>query len=247
MSSYTFFANWYDELMSHAPYDKWLKVAEKAVAPLEGGSPSVLDIGCGTGELLLGMLEKGWEAQGLDASADMLATAHAKLTEAGFCPLLLEADMSDLPQVGSFDVMTIFCDSLNYLDDEESVRETFKGCFRKLKQGGLLLFDVHSVHKMTQFAGATFAEAGEDVSYIWHSFAGEHPHSVLHELSFFVKQPNGSYQRLDELHKERTFEVETYERLLTETGFKDIRITADFTEQKPTERSERIFFQGIKK
>lgn len=66
----------------------------------------------------------------------------------------------------------------------------FAGFAKQLKKGGLLLFDVHSEYKVNEeFVGQTFADADEDVSYIWNSFSGEEPNSVEHELSFSLK-PN---------------------------------------------------------
>ena len=61
----------------------------------------------------------------------------------------------------------IFCDSLNYLQTEQDVIRTFERVQQHLKQGGLFLFDVHSLYKMNAlFIDQTYAYNGEEISYI---------------------------------------------------------------------------------
>jgi SAM-dependent methyltransferase len=55
----------------------------------------VLDVGCGTGRVLLRLLEAGVDADGLDASEPMLERARARAAARGFRPALVHADMRD--------------------------------------------------------------------------------------------------------------------------------------------------------
>lgn len=78
-----------------------------------GRSPRVLDVACGTGILLKQLMERmpDVEAYGVDASADMLAQAHAALDHWPHVHLeqaVVKADeRAGLPFVpGSFDVIT---------------------------------------------------------------------------------------------------------------------------------------------
>ncbi len=87
----------------------------------------------------------------------------------------------------------------------------------------------------------------EEVSYIWDSFKGEDPNSVEHELTFFVRQEaTGLYERVEELHKQRTYPLQRYQAWLEEAGFIVKEITADYRDESPTEESERIFFTCVK-
>ena len=45
--------------------------------------------------------------------------------------------MRELDVPGEFDCVTIFCDSLNYVLQEEGVQETFRRVFHHLRQDGL--------------------------------------------------------------------------------------------------------------
>jgi SAM-dependent methyltransferase len=245
--NYHVFASLYDSLMEEAPYDQWVYFIKQSLMTEDLSGISVLDVGCGTGELLLRLLDEGVHGTGVDLSAEMLVVAKEKFNESGY-PLLLEQNMCTMPKLGWFDVVTVFCDSINYLSEEQDVQQAFKRVADQLKEGGLLLFDFHSISKIEDgFIGQTFADDGEDIAYIWTSFSGEYDYSVEHELSFFIKDEHGRYERYNELHKQRTFSVRTYQQWLEEAGFIVETITADFSNQSPDDESERIFIKARKK
>lgn len=241
--NYTAFASIYDTLMQEAPYDEWIEYVKRCAEAKTLEGKSILDVGCGTGELLVRLHHEGAHVSGVDLSSDMLAIAREKCLAHQFEPLLIEESMANLGELGTFDIITIFCDALNYLESEEEVKATFQNMYRMLDDGGLLLFDVHSVYKVEElFIGNTFAEELESISYIWQSFAGEEEASVEHELSFFVREGDGRYRKFEELHKQRTYPIERYSSWLEEVGFHIVSITADFSNKAPTSQSERIFF-----
>ena len=65
------------------------------------------------------------------------------------------------------------------------------------------------------------------------------------ELSFFIEQDNGQYERYDELHRERTYPLEQYLDALKKVGFTKIEVSADF-DQKITGENIRWFFKAEK-
>jgi SAM-dependent methyltransferase len=250
--SYEQFAYLYDELMQDAPYDKWVNFVLKSlhdhqIKLIKGNT--LLDLACGTGELSVRFAEQGFKVTGVDLSTDMLAVARAKAENHGVMIPLFEQDMAELEGLGSFDIIGIFCDSLNYLLTEEKVLSTFLKASQCLNKDGILFFDVHSIFKIKElFIDQTFTLCDENIAYIWNSFPGEHPNSVEHELSFFVQDPaDGKYNRIDEFHEQRTFSIEQYSGWLEEAGFEILEISADFEKKKPQLDSERIFFMARKK
>jgi ubiquinone/menaquinone biosynthesis C-methylase UbiE len=247
--SYEHFAYLYDELMKDAPYDKWVRFVKQKAKTYQVPGTQLLDLGCGTGELSVRLAKEAFRVTGVDLSEDMLAVAHAKAEEAGVKISFYEQNMADLEGQGEFDIITIFCDSLNYLSSEDEVIQTFSQVFQHLKSDGIFMFDVHSLYKINElFIHQTFALNEEEISYIWNSFPGEAENSVEHELSFFVlDEADGKYDRYDELHLQRTFPIEQYSNWLEGAGFELLEITADFHDASPTPDSERIFFTARKK
>ncbi|MDQ0269525.1 class I SAM-dependent DNA methyltransferase [Cytobacillus purgationiresistens] len=248
--SYQQFAYLYDQLMIDAPYDEWVRLLEtKAKEYGMTSDKTLLDLACGTGELSVRLAQGGFDVVGADLSEDMLSVAQAKAAKNHVAIQFFQQNMAELEGLGQFDIIGIFCDSLNYLETEDEVIQTFKGVFGHLKDEGLFIFDVHSLYKMSNiFMNQTYALNEDEISYIWQSFAGEYEHSVEHELSFFVlDESSGRYDRYDELHVQRTYAPEIYQAWLSECGFEVLEICADFKAGPVSEDAERVFFICKKK
>ncbi len=246
--SYGRFAYVYDILMENVPYDKWIELFLAKMEQFDIEGRKVLDVGCGTGEFSIRLAEKGYDVTGVDLSEEMLLIAAEKAAEKQVAIPLFHQNMAELDLAAEYDAVVIFCDSLNYLETEEEVEETFRSVYKHLKSGGLFMFDVHSIFKMTEvFHGGTFADPYEEVSYIWNSYEGEEPYSAEHELSFFVKDENtGLYERFEEDHYQRTYPVDTYLDWLKKAGFICKGVLADLEDKEPEHDSERIVFLAVK-
>lgn len=242
--TYHQFAYLYDELMKEAPYEKWVEFVKKYTTKYEVQGRRLLDLACGTGELSIRLAKDGFDVTGVDLSDDMLTVANSKASRVGVGIQFYQQNMAELDGLGQFDVINIFCDSLNYLQTENEVADTFRSVHRHLTKDGLFMFDVHSIYKMTHvFMDETFAMNEDEISYIWQCFEGEYPCSVEHDLSFFVlDKQSGKYERYDELHVQRTFPIDNYKKWLIQAGFEIIDIVADFEAFAPKSQSERIFF-----
>ncbi|MEK4790907.1 class I SAM-dependent methyltransferase [Bacillus sp. FSL K6-2971] len=178
---------------------------------------------------------------------EMLAFAQQKAQAKKQSIQFLHQDMRELTGFEQvFQAAVICCDSLNYLKNENDVKKTFKNMFQLLEADGVLLFDVHTPYKMEDvFPGSTYADQDEEISYIWQSDKGDDMYSIIHDLSFFVKDGD-VYQRYDETHEQRTFPFETYAAFLESAGFEQIEVTADFTNEAPGEFAERYFISAKK-
>ncbi|MEP9406967.1 class I SAM-dependent methyltransferase [Peribacillus frigoritolerans] len=246
--TYERFAYVYDELMKDAPYEKWLMILTAKLEQYGIGGRKVLDLACGTGEMTVELAQHGFEVTGVDLSDEMLLVANEKAVKLGLSIPLFQQNMAELEGLGQFDCVTIFCDSLNYLRDEEDIVKTFSRVHEHLKDGGLFMFDIHSLYKMEEiFRDHTFAVNGVEVSYIWDCFPGEEPYSVEHDLSFFVRDDeSGLYDRFDELHYQRTYPVEQYKKWLEQAGFTVSEILADLEGAPLVTETERILFVASK-
>ncbi|KAB7670105.1 class I SAM-dependent DNA methyltransferase [Bacillus sp. B1-b2] len=247
--SYEKFAYLYDHLMSDVPYGEWVDSIKKASEDYQVKGNHLLDLACGTGELSIKLSQAGFQVTGVDLSEDMLSVAQAKTSEAGESIFYLEQDMSELEGLPMFDIICICCDSLNYLETEQQVVDTFKAVHKYLDDNGLFVFDVHSLYKMNSlFINQTYAVNDEDISLIWQCYEGEYPNSVEHDLSFFqLDEETDMYRRYDEVHLQRTYPIDQYKEWLKQSGFSIQKIEADFTEGLIEEESERIFFFCKKK
>ncbi|WP_416827310.1 class I SAM-dependent DNA methyltransferase [Ectobacillus polymachus] len=242
---YEQFALLYDELMNDIPYEKWIQFVEMKKQEVHVSGKTLLDVGCGTGNIALPLAEKGYDVTGVDLSEEMLTIAQHKLVD--FSIPLYQQDMRELELPEKYDIITIFCDSLNYVTDEEGVKQTFARIYHHLQDKGLFLFDVHSLYKIHHiFENETFTINEEQLALIWNCFPGEMKDSIEHELSFFVKEPNDeTFVRFEEFHVQRAYEIASLQKWLEEIGFSIVSIT-DLEMNPVSEKTERIFFAAVK-
>ncbi|WP_338777241.1 class I SAM-dependent methyltransferase [Metabacillus sp. FJAT-52054] len=245
---YQGFAGVYDHLMEDVPYQDWADLLDSLIIKYGNKGRKVMDLACGTGEITLLLHEKGYKMTGADLSEDMLALAIQKAEEKKMPIRFFQQDMREMEGHDlAYDAVIITCDSLNYLLEEQDVQSTFRAAAKMLNDDGLFLFDIHSIYKMKHiFTGSTFADAGDDVSLIWQCFEGEKEHSVEHELTFFVKEDDECYRRIDEFHQQRTYEIEKLILWLNHAGFEVLESFGDFKPGEISEEAERIFFAAKK-
>lgn len=246
MSSYERFALVYDELQKDIPYNLYVDwVVQHAPS---SQYPALLDIGCGTGVLSLLFAQAGYKVSGLDLSEEMLSIATERFTEAGYQTPFYCMSMDELNGFEALDVVTITIDSLNYVVEEQAVYTTLERIYHALRDGGQLFFDVHSLFKMNEiFLDGPFTYDDGDISYVWHTEPADFEHSVIHQMTFYVRDTASElYERFDEEHIQRTFSIEQYITWLQDIGFGHVEITADFTDEAPEYDSERIFIRALK-
>ncbi|EOH87727.1 class I SAM-dependent DNA methyltransferase [Enterococcus pallens] len=236
--AYETFALVYDEVMDDSLYQKWL---DFSLRHLPSASCNLLELACGTGALAVAFANAGCTVTGLDLSEDMLMLAQDRALSEGVEIQLIAGDMLDLTDIGTYQAVTCFSDSLCYMENQEQVLKVFQGVYSLLEENGVFIFDVHSLYQMdTVFPGYSFHDQTEDFAFLWDSYVGKAPHSIEHFLTFFVKE--GEYfERIDELHQERTYSLETYQELLKKAGFQS-KVYADFEDEAPNETSKRWFF-----
>lgn len=247
--AYKQMANVYDRLMESAPYDAWLEFTQYIFKEYGKSVQKIADLGCGTGEITKRLAMEDYQVIGVDYSSDMLAYAEQKCSNAGLKVQWLNQDLKELHGLGDLDAAISYCDVINYITEESDLTSVFQGVADSLKEDGLFIFDVHSIHQVeNNYVNQTFADVLEDASYIWFCHQGEVPGEMFHELTFFQSQEDDTYVRFDENHHQRTYKPNFYINLLKRTGFKNIKVHGDFQENEEIdlERAERIFFSAEK-
>lgn len=245
MAMYEQFAFIYDRLMSDIPYAKYAEWVQKN-APVSAGN-RLVDIGCGTGVLSIPFAKAGYDVLGVDLSESMLTIAQNRSMESSLPISFICQSMAEMDGIANMDVAVIAIDSLNYLETLEKVKQTFQYIFDALVDGGQLFFDVHSLYKMDEvYPNGPFTYEDEQVAYIWHTETGEEKHSIYHDITFFVRDDAGYYERFEESHYQRTFPIETYKNLLKETGFTKVSVSTSIFEEQQEEEVERFFIHAVK-
>jgi len=98
---------------------------------------SVLEIGCGTGNLALHFRQNGLDYCGLDLSKEMIAIAK---TKAPGC-IFIERDMRNFQLEKPVQSIIITARSISYLLSNKDVNSTFKSVYNSLENEGIFCFD----------------------------------------------------------------------------------------------------------
>jgi ubiquinone/menaquinone biosynthesis C-methylase UbiE len=106
----------------------------------------LLDLGCGTGRLLLTMARHGWWTLGVDLSPEMLRVAHDKAMSARLAVQLLQANITELDCLRevSFDGVACLFSTLGMVNGQEQRRRVIAQAFRVLRPGGRFILHVHN-------------------------------------------------------------------------------------------------------
>ena len=107
----------------------------------------VLDVGCGTGRLLLDYLALGIDIDGVDNSPEMLALCRAKAEALGLAPRLYEQSMETLALPRAYRTILIPSSSLQLLVETAQADQALQLVARHLEPGGAVLASFMALRK----------------------------------------------------------------------------------------------------
>lgn len=201
--AYEAFAPAYDAFTVELDYEPWLAEALPRLERYGLSGERLLDVGCGTGESLIPMLDRGWHVVGCDIAAAMVEIARQKVGE----QIRLEvADMRELPTFGAFDLVWSLNDSVNYLADRAELEAALAGMGANLGDGGLLVFDLNTLLAYRTFFAERHVVEHAGGRLIWTGNASsEQPPGSVCEATFEVEGGLAAGQVEPHVHRQRHF------------------------------------------
>ena len=251
---YDVLAEFYDQLNDSVEYGAWAREISDFLANRIVSTPSrILDVACGTGKMTLELSRLGHSLAGVDLSSEMLSLAQKNCADEGFYPLFVCQDMTALSLGECFDAAVCCLDSVNYISSKEALDSFFARVFEHLVSGGYLFFDVNTEYKFENvYKNNSYVYDEKDVFCVWQNFYSSRRRLCDFDLTFFVKNGDGSYTRLEETQREYLYTDSELTELLEKNGFEVCMIRADFDfSQKEgiyvAECDERHYFVARKK
>ena len=173
---------------------------------------TLLEVACGTGGIIAPLAAR-YQVSGLDISPGMLAVAREKLPEG--TPLYI-ADMSSFKLKMKFDAIVCVYHGINHLLDFSDWESFFDCAYRHLNYGGVLIFDIITVHNLKmmtripqpvqQFGGNYLlirVQASGKMLFDW-------------DIKVFELQPSGRYVLLTEVIRTASFPRDKIRKALGE-------------------------------
>ena len=234
--AYAHLAEWFEYLNDDCGYENWSQyfITKLKSYPIKRG----LDIGCGGGWFTRAFQRAGYQMTGLDVSAEMLDYAQQTALKEGVRGEYLLGDITKFKSPKKFDFATAINDCINYIP-KAKLDNAFKNVRSLLTKGGIFLFDISSERKFKEkIANTVSVDDRDDVTYM--SFNKEEVDGVTMEVTLFSRQKDGSYQRLDEVHRQYRYTEEEIISSLQKNGFAVLGVEGHLGEDKQS--SDRILF-----
>jgi SAM-dependent methyltransferase len=206
------------------------------------GGP-VLELGCGTGRVLLPIARAGIDVTGLDLSPQMLARCHKKLAmepaEVRCRVELIQADMTAFDLRTKFRLITIPFRPFQHLLMVEDQIACLQACARHLAEGGQLILDFFQVDPRRMHDPSFLQESeraeefqmmdGRRVSITDRTVAFHRAEQINDvEMFYNVRHPDGRMERLVHAFPIRYFFRYEMEHLLARCGLRVAALYGDF-------------------
>jgi ubiquinone/menaquinone biosynthesis C-methylase UbiE len=211
------------------------------------GSP-VLDVGCGTGRLLLDYLQQGIDIDGVDNSPDMLALCRQKAANSGLQVNLYEQYLEVLELPRKYQTILVPSSSLQLIVEPEMVAQALKRLHDHLLPEGVV--------------SASFMKLRKDsdpLEFEWEQSAIREKDGVKFRRVIKSRyDPNSQYEHTEDIYQmivnEKVTAEEIYRRspatvsysqtqvrtLFERAGFADIRLYSQFTFE-PAKQDDNVF------
>ncbi len=214
----------------------------------EVGQP-VLDVGCGTGRLLLDFLADGVDIDGVEVSPDMLALLWAKAASAGLVVAgrVHEAAMESMDLARRYRLVMVPSSSFQLLVDPRAAEEAMRRFHAHMEPGGALAMSwIDLAHDHPDGA----EDVSEDEATLPDGSVVRRRYRAWYDPDTGLESTDDRYQLLRdgrvvaEEHKVRDPAVRGYSRAAIEalhlaTGFEAPTLCSGFT-REPARGDERI-------
>ncbi|HHZ05548.1 MAG TPA: class I SAM-dependent methyltransferase [Clostridiales bacterium] len=246
MSSYSFFAEYYDGLTENVNYAKRADYIMKIADYVHHDFGLTMDLACGTGSLTIELAKRGVDIFGVDGSAAMLSQAQQKSAAEGQNILFLCQKMQSVDLFGTIDTCICTLDSINHITDPNNVQKAFNKVSLFMNKGGYFIFDVNTIYKhRVVLSNNTFVYDTRNVYCVWQNALDKDKKTVRISLDFF-ENIDGVYARRSESFSERAYSDQELKLMLNNAGFMVEHIFGENTLAQPQENSERNIYVAKK-
>lgn len=237
----------YDEFTSDVDRSSMLDFIINNLNKRTCSNGDVLDLCCGTGEVSLALLKRGFSVIGVDGSTDMLALAKNKLSSnENESVLFINQDMRELDLYGSVGGCICTLDSFNHLENIEDFETVVKRLSVFIESGGVFIFDLNTFFKHKYILGNnSFCRENENSFLIWQSEFSKNGKVDLY-FDLFKKNKDNLYERFSDDFSEIAFDLKRVKKILKKNNFSSIEIYGGYDRSEFCKKSERVVFTAKK-
>ena len=235
-------AEWY-ELMSGSKdqskeIDYWVKCIEQA------GEPA-LELGSGTGRVLIPLLEQGLDVIGIDTSSDMTARCLAACKQKNLKPEIHDQSMLEFDLSREFGLIFMASGGLGLFTEDEFIHTTFERVMAHLKPGGVFIYEFESVpdpYEDNDNWTGDWICGSNDVIIAWRWHWKHDPVTNIWQGLFVVEKFVEGCLVETEANERwgRTFDLDDALQYARAAGFEDIKAANWLTDDPPDKNSDVV-------
>lgn len=205
----------------------------------QSGEP-VLDVGCGTGRLLLDFLQEGIDIEGVDNSPEMLTRCREKATALGLTPRLYQQTMERLKLPRKYQTIIVPSSSFQLVIDKRAAWQVMRNFWKHLHPGGMLVMPFMALYTGESSADEVTEEWTREVVRPadgatirrWSRSRVDRRNNLEHTEDRYEVVVDGNVVAVEEHQRSpatRGYTQAEAINLYWDTGFVDIRVTSEFT------------------
>lgn len=207
-------------------------------------NPTLLDLGCGTGEHLNELSKKGFICTGIDNSKNMLTFAKLRFPNAAN---YLLSDITSFDFFEDFDVIISLFGSFDYMIHDEDVDRVLWNTWRALKNNGFGLFEIWNAIPVREIKEKPLTIVSS-VKYKNLTIERQRGFILTPDTNKTIAEVNYLYtisdgtttQQVKDKHIMRAFFKEEIEEFLQNNGFKIINIYANSKKEPFSKTSNKL-------
>lgn len=233
-SDYDGFARIYDEHWGRHEGGKAVpRLKELFLDKLPPGA-RILDLCCGSGQLMQGLIEEGYEVTGIDGSAELLKIARVNAPQAES----VLADARDFRLPATYDAVVSISDSLNHVMTLVELKRVFGNTHVVLKRGGILHFDLNRGCKYTHSWPGSFALVEDDCVCAVRTGVDEERRVADFIATIFERRE--VWERRDVTLYQTWYQETDVVAGLEEVGFRDIIVS--YSNKEDPQAADKAYF-----
>ncbi|WP_329347562.1 class I SAM-dependent methyltransferase [Streptomyces sp. NBC_01261] len=238
----------YADIYAEAPYNDFTEGVAKDLPELlsfyGAGTGSYLDLGCGTGTLLIALADRFGRLAGVDQSADMLRHAGAAALRAGVQIDFTRADLREFRSERSHSLVTCTYNTLNYLTAPGDLRRAAETLRAATEPGGLVVLDAHPTWFVERaWAGRVFVEQNTpDRLEVWENPYDADTGRVDTTVTVVSRTEDGRFERVHEVHPQRGHDPGAVTDALVGAGFTTVDTYAGLGRTPMDENTSRVWY-----
>lgn len=190
--------------------------------PVSQHNRLVLDLCCGTGQLAVYFLEKGYQVVGLDLAAAMLhyARANAQPYLASGQARFIQADATAFTLPERFGLVVSTFDALNHLPDLAALQRCFQ-CVAAVA-AGYFIFDLNTRLGLRRWHNVEVDDSREDMTIVNHGIYAIDSVRAWLKVTGFVRNAAGQEEPFTHVTYNTIFAMQDVAAALAATGWHDV-------------------------